>query len=468
MILSKGAYGFYLKNKNFHFQYNLKNKKDAMKFFIFYNSSFFNQIQHSYIKDTISQFKFDTLERIKRNPSFFNSIKKFKLISILGRVLFYSYPFPSDSRTVRLKPLCIIGYPKGDFGVAQNLRGLASALNTNINFDIFDLGTSGLHSELDSSCKNITSSINSNFLIFCVNADSTREAIKRTQTNDNQFYKVGYWFWELSTFPDVWKVAADSLDEIWAPTEFILNALKKFTTKPILHIPVVVEPKITRKYMRSEFNLPDGVFLFLFSYDFHSYQQRKNPDAVIEAFIKAFPRAQKNVGLVIKTINSEKYPESLLSLNKLLDRDSRIHLINKNLSRDQMYGLITVCDSYVSLHRAEGFGLGLAEAMFFGKPVIGTAYSGNLDFMNLDNSCMVNYKLINVKSGEYPYFEGQKWADPDTSHAAYFMKLLVGDKKFYKTISKNGQKFIKERHNSKTISKILSQRLDFKKSSQVI
>jgi glycosyltransferase involved in cell wall biosynthesis len=106
---------------------------------------------------------------------------------------------------------------------------------------------------------------------------------------------------------------------------------------------------------------------------------------------------------VIKTIHGEKYPKKYAELLDLLENDERIHVINKVLSRDEMYGLIKVCDCYVSLHRSEGFGLGIAEAMLLGKPVIATGYSGNMDFMRPDNSCLIDYSLVDVKVAEYPH-----------------------------------------------------------------
>jgi glycosyltransferase involved in cell wall biosynthesis len=124
-----------------------------------------------------------------------------------------------------------------------------------------------------------------------------------------------------------------------------------------------------------------------------------------------------------------------------------------------MYGLINSCDAYVSLHRAEGFGLGLAESMFFSKPVIATGYSGNLDFMNNKNSCIVPYKLIKLKKNAYPFWENQFWAEPSIADAGRYMKKLVSNKIFSNKISKLGYLTIKENQSAKKISLIINNRL---------
>ena len=109
------------------------------------------------------------------------------------------------------------------------------------------------------------------------------------------------------------------------------------------------------------------------------------------------------------------------------------------------------CDCFISLHRSEGFGFGLAKSMLLGKPVIATNYSGNTDFMNQDNSCLVNYKLIKLAKKEYIFGKGQVWADPDIDHATGYMKRLVKDVEYRKRIAKVGQQYIRKHNNIKVI-----------------
>jgi glycosyltransferase involved in cell wall biosynthesis len=170
--------------------------------------------------------------------------------------------------------------------------------------------------------------------------------------------------------------------------------------------------------------------VFLTSFDFHSWVERKNPFAAIEAFRLAFPEQSTPVRLLVKTSNGAHYPEMLARLLELAQADPRILVREGILERPHLRSLQRCCDAYVSLHRSEGFGLGLAECMALGKPVIATAWSGNCDFMSADNSCLVSYELIEVGRGEYLHGSGQRWASPNIAEAASYMRRLFEDRAF--------------------------------------
>ena len=113
-----------------------------------------------------------------------------------------------------------------------------------------------------------------------------------------------------------------------------------------------------------------------------------------------------------------------------------------------MRGLINLCHVYVSLHRSEGFGRGMADAMKMGKAVIATNYSGNTDFTTPDTACMVDYSLIEVNPDDYVHYEpGQIWADPYIEHASSYMKKLFEDSEFYRIKSLLGKEFIDTHYN---------------------
>lgn len=357
----------------------------------------------------------------------------------------------------------VVGYVSGDFGVAENLRSVAGCLDKVVYpFDIYEIDTPDIYSKTNVRFKDrITDLSDKGVQIYCVNADQVQHVQdKLGEQRVSGAYRIGYWFWELSRFPDEWLHSLELVDEIWAPTKFIYNTLSKVTTKPLIHMPVAVDFEIQGQYDHKSFDLPVEKFLFLVSFDFHSFSTRKNATAAIDAFKQAFPDHIYDVGLVIKTIHGEKYPEKYAELLDLIKSDTRIHLVNAALSRDEMYGLIKVCDCYVSLHRSEGFGLGLAEAMLLGKPVIGTAYSGNTDFMFHDNSYLVDYKLIEVKENEYPHWQNQKWADPDIKQAADVMHKIYFDKDFLKKMTTKAQETIKSMHSSQIIGMKIQDRLD--------
>src|SRR5262249_44756241 len=155
----------------------------------------------------------------------------------------------------------------------------------------------------------------------------------------------------------------------------------------------------------------------------NSFAKRKNPEGAIAAFRRAFGLARRDVALVVKTINGAHRPEEVSRLRNLVGGDDRIIFMDEFFSREQVFGLQSVVDAFVSLHRSEGFGLGLAESMSLGKPVIGTAYSGNLEFMDRNNSCLVDYELVPIRKGEYLFDDDRfRWAEPDVGQAAHYME----------------------------------------------
>ena len=170
-----------------------------------------------------------------------------------------------------------------------------------------------------------------------------------------------------------------------------------------------------------------SIDLFLFSFDFLSFSGRKNPAAVLDAFRFAFAGRsfQDDVSLVIKCVNAAFAPAEMQKLRRELDDRLDIHFLDRELSRSEMLGLIDTVDCVVSLHRSEGLGLLVAEAMALGVPVIATDYSATTELISQATGYPVDYKLIPLKTGDYPHSEGQVWADPDLSHAAWQMRHVV-------------------------------------------
>lgn len=359
--------------------------------------------------------------------------------------------------------ITLVGYVSGEFGVAENLRMACSAIESaKVPVDIYKLETGGVYGEADARYDRLVVSESSHAIqLYCANADQLgriQEGLGSEKIRER--YKIGYWFWELPNFPKEWMHAFDMVDEVWAPTKFIADTLAKVSSKPVVHMTVPVSFSIQGNYDRAHFSLPRDRFLFLFSYDFHSYTERKNPEACIEAFKRAFDSSNKGAGLVIKTVYAEKHQEAFAKLQALAQGDERISIVNGVVPRDEMYGLISVCDAFLSLHRAEGFGLGLAEAMLLGKPAIGTGYSGNMDFMNKENSCLVDYKLIPVERDGYPYWEGQVWADPDIDQAADYMRMIYEDRAYREEIAAKGQAFMLQHHSFAEIGRRMQKRLN--------
>jgi glycosyltransferase involved in cell wall biosynthesis len=252
---------------------------------------------------------------------------------------------------------------------------------------------------------------------------------------------IGLFFWELEKIPNNWLRINHWIDEIWVQSDFVLKIFKQMTPR-VFKIPFALDVKINKKLNRKFFNLPEKPFIFLFTFDYWSFYDRKNPEAIVRAFKKAFGD-RHDVYLLIKTTHAKLHSEKDRQLKTLIGPASNIELRDEFLPNVEQSSLINLCDAYVSLHRSEGLGLGMAEAMSHGKPVIATNYSGNLEFMNDKNSLLVRYTKTNLKNDSYLHAENQAWAEPDVSHAAQFMKKIKDNKAFRERIAKQASKDMK-------------------------
>jgi glycosyltransferase involved in cell wall biosynthesis len=236
-------------------------------------------------------------------------------------------------------------------------------------------------------------------------------------------YVVGQWFWELEVAPPWYKPAYKYVKELWAPTRFIEQMLRKEAPKRIHveYMPLPLrKPRVVENAQRSDLGLDDR-FMFLFTFDFMSVMKRKNPMGLIEAFKKAFAPNEGPM-LVLKCINGETRPESFAGMQAATDGRDDIIIMNKYLDSELSAALMNLCDCYVSLHRSEGLGLTIAEAMLLEKPVIATGYSGNLDFMSPKTSYLVPWKRVKVGDGAEAYSAKATWAEPDLDAAAEMMR----------------------------------------------
>ncbi len=356
----------------------------------------------------------------------------------------------------------LVGYAQGVLGMGEHVRMTAEALKavgTPYGIVDFDVGVVNKQSELsDDYCVIDGNRHRAN--IFHVNADQMLNSYLRL---GGEFfagrYNIGYWAWELAKCPANWVPVTRMVDEIWAPSRFIQASFSAVADAPVVHMPLCVElPDFVRRE-RSHFGLPYGDRLFLYVFDFHSYLQRKNPYAAIRAFKQAFPAGTEAAGLVIKVMNGEADSPAWRAMIELIGGDRRIHVLNSVMSRSDVLALIDCCDSFISLHRAEGFGRGPAEAMYLGKPVIATNYSGTTDFMRPSNSYLVDYELVPIQPGEYVFPEGQKWAEADVSHATTHMRSIVDDFGEAKRIGALGQATIRQEFSAPEIGRRMTARL---------
>jgi len=370
-------------------------------------------------------------------------------------------PFPTTERRaakptrVQVPPVSpgvnLLGYARGEFGIAENVRSYARAVErAGHPFRIFNFDVGTASRQRDHSMeKHFSDTLRYADNVFFINADQmqiARDVLGRAAFAGH--HNIGFWVWELEKFPRDWHGAFDLVDEVWVPTEFVRSAIAASTNKPVVRMPKAIEFEVPENMNRAHFGLPRDEFVFLFSYDFNSFASRKNPEATIAAFRAAFGDGVKGVRLLVKSTNGDRFPEKLSVLQQSVAGDPRIEVRDGFLSREEMFGLQNSVDCYVSLHRSEGFGLGMAECMYLGKPVIATAYSGNLDFMDRDNSLLVDYKMVPLRDGDYPYWQGQQWADADVTHAARLMRQVFDDREFARRIGASAAASIR-RTNSK-------------------
>ena len=273
-------------------------------------------------------------------------------------------------------------------------------------------------------------------------------------------YNILRTYWELPCAPREWSALLEGIDELWVPNAYVAQTFKGIYRGHITIIPVSVDVSRIKNYDRAWFNLSPGTFYFLFSFDYFSGLARKNPLAVVHAFSKAFPHRCENVGLLIKSVG----PTELgLNVSRQLRcaaiNDSRIRVLHGEMERDEMLSLIEQSDCYASLHRAEGFGMGMAEALAFGKPVIGTDFSGNREFLTDLTGFPVPYTLRPLLPGEYHGGDNQFWAEPNVKVAAEQMRRVFLDREESDRRCIEGKKLIASRYAGERVAQLIKARL---------
>jgi glycosyltransferase involved in cell wall biosynthesis len=295
--------------------------------------------------------------------------------------------------------------------------------------------------------------------IFNINADQLAAVVTHTRAAlPGDALRINIPFWELGRFPAAWLQNFAEMDEIWAPSRFIQTALAGRVAKPVIHMPVAIELPPPLALPRDRFGLPAGRFLFFYAFDFLSYMERKNPRGVIAAFRAAFPR-RGTAGLVLKCMNGALAPDERAAFRAEIDGDLDIFLVDATLQRSETLGLIAATDALVSLHRSEGLGLLIAEAMLLDKPVIATAYSASREFVSDATGYPVAYELVPVREGEYPFHEGQVWAAPDVAHAAWVMRRLREDPVRAAPLVARAANHLRKHHSRMAVSRLQAARL---------
>lgn len=239
---------------------------------------------------------------------------------------------------------------------------------------------------------------------------------------------IGYWAWELEDAPPEWAQAFDLVDEVWTPSAFAADAIRKLAPPRVkvspAPYPLYLNPRPAPD--RSRFALPEDRVVVLMAFDLRSTAQRKNPQAALQAFQKAVAASGAPALLVCKIVGADRHPDTLAELAASVADDPTIRLMTDSLSADDMALLTASVDIVLSLHRSEGYGLLLAEAIWLGKPTLATGWSSTAEFMDPASSQLVDYALIPVEGDGAIYREG-RWADADVEDAAAKLARMLAD-----------------------------------------
>ncbi|MBA2347137.1 MAG: glycosyltransferase [Solirubrobacterales bacterium] len=322
----------------------------------------------------------------------------------------------------------VAGYLRSELGIGEVARQLITALDA-VGFPVLPVGlTAPLsrqgHAYATTDADRNPFAVN----LICVNADGLPAFAEEAGAAffDGK-YNVGFWWWETDTFPQKDMAAFEHVDEVWVGSSFIADALAEVSPVPVVHVPVALDFAMATPLEPGALGLPDA-FTFLFSYDYNSVASRKNPLGALEAYMRAFG-PDDGTALVLKSINGQTHPSQHKRVVEMAAERPDVLVLDDYLEQSQKDRLMASCDCYLSLHRSEGFGLTLAEAMFLGKPVIATNYSGNTDFMTAENSYPVDYELRRIGAGAEPYPADGEWAEPDLAHAVSLMREVRADPK---------------------------------------
>jgi glycosyltransferase involved in cell wall biosynthesis len=364
----------------------------------------------------------------------------------------------------------LVGYLDAELGMGELGRGLLSALRAagepvvratetvTLSRRRHDAGGRDVEEEVDGRD-------DADVNVVCVNADRLPMVMDRLGTAfTNDRYTIGVWAWEVEEFPGHFRGSGGLVDEVWTCSAHARDAIAAGVDVPVHRVPPPVLPRPSVPRPRHELGLPDG-FTFLFCFDFFSVVDRKNPFGVIDAFCRAFAPGE-GPHLLIKSINGAAALADLERVRLHAAERDDVHVVDGYVSAVEQAALVAACDAYVSLHRAEGFGYTMAEAMLAGRPVVATGYSGSLEFMDDCNGVLVGYDLVPIGEGKDPYPAGSRWADPDLDEAAAAMRRLVDDPARVAALGERARQDILRFHSAAARAPLVAARLASARSAR--
>lgn len=340
-------------------------------------------------------------------------------------------------------PITFVGHPWAPIGMGEQLRShllAARALQLDIRvFDIFKyaMRTDPDHRAVVEPLERLD--LPGGVRVFHINGDEVERVIAAFEANGGVFaegYNIIVPAWELPVFPQDWVAGLRRFDEVWAISRFTQGALKAAGIESHW-IGQAVEVDPAMMLGRRHFGIRESAFVLLHFFDLSSYATRKNPQGVLALFDRLRAASPfMDVQLVLKVKNGERDAAEWAAS---VATDPQIKVIAAPLDTRGVRSLISAADCFVSLHRAEGFGRGLGEAMALGRLAMATGWSGNLDFMTDGNSLLVGYRLVELTGEDYPHGLGQVWAEPDLDDALRRLQAAMADSAEASAIARRGR-----------------------------
>jgi len=372
--------------------------------------------------------------------------------------------YKSQKNNKKINGINVIGFPQGILGLGEDAR-MATTLIHNLQIPVVAINApmSGPAKRDHTIDQFLHKRLVFDTSLFCLPpVDMYRLLLEGGRhLIENDTYKIGAWPWELPNLPISVAPVLEYIDEIWAQSKFVESALKKQNFKNVHLMPMVVTIPTPQIVVRANFGLDDEVFIFYILFDGNSWLNRKNPLSAVLAFQIAFPTESQNnqINLVIKAINVDEKDLNWLKISQIAKEDTRIKIILKTMDRQELINLMSICNCYISLHRSEGFGRVIAEAMLLGQPVVVSNFSGNIDFCNVKTSYLVEGELIPLKPNDYLYYEGQYWFEPNLTDAADQFRKVYFDETERKLIASNGKNWIEKYYSFEAVGKAYKKRL---------
>ena len=319
------------------------------------------------------------------------------------------------------KGLNLIGYATSPTGLGEDLRSFAAMLDyLHISYSVIDIPTESRGNVLQSWPKLTEENYAVSFFFMSPMECQRLEAVHPHLFTEPKL-KVGYFLWELPDFPEEYVPALNKVDHIWCPTQFVQKAFFSKVKKLILSIPLpVIKAQGLGQNWRQTLHIPNDGFVVLYMFDIRSTLNRKNPQATIEAFMQ-FAADKPKAYLILKINRWQQVDKTQFSW---IPHHPKVKIIVDTLSNDDISDLYQASDVYLSLHRSEGFGRTIVEAMQHGLEIISTNYSGPKDYLDSAYARMVAWYKKPVLEGDYPYTKGSSWAEPSVSSAAAHLNAV--------------------------------------------